>query len=362
MQQEQDQVLLRDYRPRSLLNLPAHVPVRARFPVIDAHNHLFGDVSAEELLKVMDQVGVHTFVNVTGNARFPFTNGGYAIEECDFGLFKRDFVDAYPGRFEALTMSDFAGVNGSALFARNDSVEGFIANLEAHLDQGACGLKVTKELGLGFRDRDGCMVPVDDERLFPVWRRAGQLGVPVLIHTSDPEAFFLPIDETNEHYANLLAFPRWSFQDAHFSKKELLAQRNRVVASHPNTTFILPHVANHPEDLASVAALMDAHPNVVIDFSARIDELGRQPYTARDFMIAYQDRILFGTDMPVSPEIYRCHFRFLETRDEWFAYPDYDGGWGRARWGICGLHLPDVVLKKIYHLNAERILPGVAVS
>jgi predicted TIM-barrel fold metal-dependent hydrolase len=184
----------------------------------------------------------------------------------------------------------------------------------------------------------------------------------VLIHVSDPAAFFLPIDAHNEHYLTLREFPAWSFHGSHFSKEELLRQRNRMIADHPQTMFILPHVANYPEDLASVGQLLDAHPNVVIDFSARIDELGRQPYTAHDFFIRYQDRILFGLDMPISPEAYRCCFRFLETRDEHFDYPDYIGRFGvYTRWKLCALDLPDEVLKKVYCENAGRVIPGVRI-
>jgi len=215
---------------------------------------------------------------------------------------------------------------------------------------------VTKEVGLFFKDSDGRYIPVEDERLFPIWRRAGELGKPVLIHVSDPVAFFLPVDERNEHYLTLQEFPAWSFYGSFYSKWELLEQRNRVIATHSQTRFILPHVANNPEDLDSVARLLDRFPNVVIDFSARIDELGRQPYTARDFFIAYQDRILFGIDMPVRADIYRCYFRFLETRDEYFEYPDYIGRWGYSRWRIYGLGLPDEVLRKIYFENAERVI------
>ncbi len=351
---------MRDYRPRSMLALPAHVPERARFPVIDAHNHLFGELSPEALLEVMDQVGVSTFVNVSGNVAMPFDEAGYTIRVEGIDGFLDDYVAAHPGRFAALTMSGFARWGDFTVFRESDFVERVIADLEEHIGKGALGLKVTKELGLQFRDPHGAMVPVDDERFFPVWKRAGELGVPVLMHTSDPVAFFLPVDEANEHYANLRRFPGWSFCGSHFSKEELLEQRNRVVALHPETTFILPHVANHAEDLASVAALLDAHANVCIDFSARIDELGRQPRAAREFMIAYQDRVLFGTDMPVSVETYRCHFRFLESRDEWFEYPDYVGRWGHSRWGISGLDLPDEVLKNIYHRNAVRIIPGLS--
>jgi len=113
-------------------------------------------------------------------------------------------------------------------------------------------------------------------------------------------------------------------------------------------------------DLAKVASLLRAHPNVWIDPSARMDELGRQPYSARDFFVEFQDRILFGSDMPLSTEMYRCYFRFLETRDENFEYPDYIGRWGRSRWRIHGLDLPPAALDRVYRDNARHLFPALA--
>jgi predicted TIM-barrel fold metal-dependent hydrolase len=351
------QVLLRDYRPECLLKVAAHVPSRARFPVIDAHNHLFGDLPAERLLEIMDAVGVRVWVNVTGNTVLPLVNNTYSIARRELGRFMDDYARRYPGRFAALTMADFAQWGDPVLLKDDDFAKRCIERLEADVALGARGLKVTKELGLFYRDRTGAMLRVDDERLAPIWERAGELGIPVLIHVSDPVGFFLPIDERNEHYLTLQEFPGWSFCGSHFGKWDLLAQRNRMIARHPRTTFLLPHVANLPEDLAAVGQLLDAQPNVFIDFSARIDELGRQPYTARDFFLRYQDRILFGLDMPVSAAAYRCYFRFLETRDEYFDYPDYIGRFGvYTRWRIYGLGLPDEVLKKVYYENAIRVL------
>jgi predicted TIM-barrel fold metal-dependent hydrolase len=354
-----DEVLLKDFRPECLLRVAAHIPQQARFPVIDAHNHLFGDLPPQQLVDVMDAVGVRAWVNVTGNTTMPLVNNTYTIARRELNYFLEHYVRAYPGRFAAFTMADFAQWADPVLM-KDDFVERCLANLDADVRQGACGLKVTKELGLYFQDRDGSMVAVDDERLAPIWRRAGRLGVPVLIHVSDPMGFFLPVDARNEHYLTLREFPGWSFQGSKFSKQELLQQRDRMIARHPETTFLLPHMANLPEDLATVAKLLDEHENVVIDFSARIDELGRQPYTARDFFIKYQDRILFGLDMPVSAEAYRCYFRFLETRDEYFDYPDYIGRFGvYTRWKLFGLHLSDDVLRKVYARNAQRIIPGI---
>lgn len=353
-------VLLKDFRPTCLLKVSSRVPQKARFPVIDAHNHLFGELAPEKLIEVMDAVGVRVWVNVTGNTTLPLENNTYTIARRPIDYFLEHYIARHPGRFAALTMSDFAQWGDPVLLKDDGFAQRCIEHLEEDVAKGACGLKVTKELGLRFRERDGAMLRVDDERLFPVWQRAGQLGIPVLIHVSDPIAFFLPFDAQNEHYLTLREFPGWSFVGSHFSKWELLEQRNRMIAAHPQTTFLLPHVANLPEDLTAVGHLLDAHPNVVIDFSARIDELGRQPYTARDFFIKHQDRILFGLDMPVSAEAYRCYFRFLETRDEYFEYPDYIGRFGvYTRWRIYGLDLPDEVLEKVYYRNAMRLLPGI---
>ena len=352
---------LSEFKPEPMLKRPDNTPERAKFPVIDAHNHLFGEASAAHLLGVMDEAGVRAWVNISGNAVLPYENNCYTIRRVDIGEFMDGYVKAHPGRFAALTMSDFAQWDDPVLIRDSNFADRCIQRLEADLERGALGLKVTKELGLFFKDSTGAMIPVDDDRLSPIWTRAGELGVPVLIHVSDPWAFFLPADERNEHYPTLREFPGWSFQGSHFSKQELLDQRDRLVARRPNTKFILPHVANNPEDLDYVSRLLDRYPNANVDLAARIDELGRQPYTARDFFIAYHDRILFGVDMPVTAAIYRCHFRFLETRDEFFDYPDYVGRWGRSRWRIHGLHLPDDVLRNVYAGNATRLMPGLRI-
>jgi len=349
------------YRPQILLRRPAHIPEKARFPVIDAHNHLFADMPAEEMTRVMDAAGVRIFLNITGNCALPFDNKGYTIRRRDLGVYDEKWMKKFPGRFAAFTMSEFAKWDDFALDLDGGFPELCVKTLEDDVRRGALGLKLTKELGLRFHTPDGAMIPVDDRRLYPVWKRAGELGVPVLIHTSDPVAFFLPADGRNEHLGTLRKYPGWSFHGSHFTKWELLEQRTRMMTDHPGTTFICAHVANNPEDLDWVAELLDRHPNVHMDFSARMDELGRQPYTARRFFIKYQDRIIFGSDMPISPEMYRAYFRFLETQDEYFDYPGYLGETDNPipRWKIYGLYLPDDVLQKIYYANALRMIAGL---
>ena len=356
---ETDDLFLKDFNPNIMLTSETHKPLTGRFPVIDAHNHLFRETDPAEMIGEMDRAGIQTFINVTGNTSFSFVESGYTYAQRDIGVFIDRYMAPYPERFRCFTMSDFASCQDGVLMADDRFAEVAAKHLEEDIGRGASGLKVTKELGMHFRDYHDTVVPVDDARLAPIWEKAGELKVPVLIHTSDPAAFFYPIDRSNEHFLTLAKAPDWSAYGSHYSKKELLEQRERLVSRHPHTTFICAHVANYPEDLGFVSSFLDRNPNVCIDISARIDELGRQPYSARNFLMTYQDRILFGTDMPVMAEIYRSYFRFLETWDEYFDYPDYVGVYGNSRWGIYGLGLPDEVLKKIYADNACRIIPGL---
>jgi len=342
---------------------PEHLPARAAFPVIDAHNHLWGRFNVEEILRVMDAVGVVSYCDLTANARIAWAGGGYTLEQADIREFFARCADPHPGRFYAFTLATFARPTSEPLFTdANAFVDETIAMLREHVALGARGLKVLKELGLHFRDGGGKLIAVDDDRLAPIWEEAGRLGAAVLIHQSDPVGFFEPVTPDNEHYESMRKFPSWSFADPKFPRKaELLRRRDHLVRSHPDTVFILPHVANYAEDLAYVGELLEANPNVLIDLAARIDELGRQPYSAREFFLRWQDRILFGADMPAdtadSERMYRTYFRFLETFDEGFYMPDYDGTFQRRRWPICGIGLPPEVLAKVYHRNALRVIP-----
>jgi predicted TIM-barrel fold metal-dependent hydrolase len=228
-----------------------------------------------------------------------------------------------------------------------------VRQIDDAVERGARGLKVLKDFGLEVRYKTGQLVAVDDPRLDPIWEECGRLGIPVAIHVSDPEAFFHPVDGTNERYEELLENPNWSFYGPKFpSKESILAARDRMFARHGHTTFISLHVGNWPENLDYVSTILDRLPNVMVEFGAREAELGRQPRRAHKFFLDYQDRICFGTDMTPSEGLYRNHFRWLETADEYF---DYWGSPSQGRWKINGLDLPDPVLEKVYHLNAERV-------
>jgi len=332
---------LSSFHPRSMLHNAVHYVPQARFPVIDYHNHLDAQ-NPLQVLNVMDSCGIEHIVNITMKV------GDEAVDMI------RRYRTADARRFSTIGWMDWSGADSLDF---SSFVELSIERLEHLVNHGIVGFKLWKDLGLTVRDASGSLVRVDDERLAPIFERAGELGLPVMVHIGDPEAFFLPIDANNERYEELAAHPDWSFYGAQFNKDELLQQRDNVFKRHPRTTFVGAHIAESSEDLGRVSAMLDACPNVHVDISARASELGRQPYSARKFFLRYADRILFGADLVPEIEMYRLYYRFLETSDEYFEYPTHSSRQGR--WNIYGLDLPEDVLRKVYRENALRLLPGL---
>lgn len=327
-----------DWQPVSQLVTKKTKIIKAKFPVIDIHNHLGDLENTEHYLAEMDKAGVWKCVSLD------------ALSKDDF--YKEHLkVSAAVGkdRFLPFFRPDFSKIDDPNFGIKEAE------KLEKAVQLGCRGLKISKALGLGFKDASGRFVAVDDPRIDPIWAKCAELGIPVEMHVSDPKAFFTPIDQYNERYDELGQNPEWSFYgEAYPSKMEILEARNRVIEKHPNTIFIGAHFGNLPEDLAAVGGWLDSYPNFYVDIDARISELGRQPYTARKFFIKYQDRILFGTDTPCDAEAYRLYFRFLETDDEYIdPTPAHKL---QGRWMIYGLYLPDEVLEKIYNKNALKVL------
>ena len=341
-------MLLENFRPQSKLVTKTTLVQKPKFPVIDAHNHLadpFGggwdNKPLSQLLDLLDEAGITCYVDL---------DGGWGEEILYHHL---DYFKAKaPERFRI-----FGGVDWRRWKELGDQFPGWAASrLKIQKEAGAQGLKIWKPFGLQVKDDKDQLVKVDDARLAPIWEAAGQLHLPVLIHVADPVAFFDPIDETNERWEELGEHPDWAFTSPPFpSFMEIMNGLKNLVMRHPSTTFIGAHVGCYGENLAWVGQMLDDCPNYYIDISARLGELGRQPYTARKFFIQYQDRILFGSDMGPDRDQYRLYYRFLETNDEYFNYNASDVPL-QGRWYVSGMYLPDDVLKKVYADNARSVL------
>ena len=341
------ELTLSQYKPRSELRVEGHTVIKPKFPVFDVHTHMGSLLPGPnyescydtgEFVNTLEYYGIKASVNLDGSW------GG----ELDRMLNK---LKGFEDRITTFAWVDTSNID-NPYFVANTAKE-----LKEAYSKGIRGVKLWKYLSLGHKDSKGRHIPVDDNRLNPIWNTCAQLNIPILIHIADPIAFFKPIDEYNERYHQLVANPDWSFCRPEFFKfEELMEMQENMLYKNPDTTFIIAHFGSASEDLKFTGRCLDSYPNMYIDTAARISELGRQPYTSRDFLIKYQDRVLFGTDFfPTDIPAYDIYYRFFETRDEYFEH-SRDEGQLNGKWRIYGVYLPDEVLEKLYWKNAERIV------
>ena len=330
---------IEEYQPKSTLVTKEHKVERAKFPFIDIHSHHWNPTAEEvdRLVREMDTINLRVMVNLSGGT-------GEQLRQTVATMKGR-----HADRFVVFANLSYDDINTPGYGKRA------AARLEQDVKNGAQGLKIFKNFGMDVKYANGARVHVDDPELDPVWDKCAELGLPVLIHIAEPAPFFDPWDYNNERWLELKQFPGRARPPEKYPPFEtLIAERNHLFAKHPKTNFIAAHLAFHGNDLERLGKTLDSLPNMYVDIAAVLAELGRQPYSAHDFLVKYQDRVLMGKDIYDVNE-YKWYFRSLETRDEYFEYY-------RARhafWRIYGFQVPDEVLKKVYYKNALKLVPGI---
>jgi predicted TIM-barrel fold metal-dependent hydrolase len=336
-----------------MLNVPHHHVTQPCVPAIDAHAHLnsvfagrWRGRSLGRVLDALDRSGVVGLVDLDGGQGEALSAEVARVQQ------------AAPDRIAV-----FAGVN-PASFADDDAFGEIEAQrLRDSVGRGARGLKVWKTLGLHAVDPAGRRIAIDDPRLDPLWAAAADLKVPVLIHVADPPAFFQPLNDRNERRTELRKHPDWHYQPIRSrpdgpgfpSHSELIEQFDRLIARHPATTFIGAHLASTGDDLERLSSMLRLRANLHVDIAARVNELGRQPFSARRFMIEFADRVLLGTDTGPDPRWYPIYYQFLETASEYMNYSIFEPP-PQGDWRVYGLDLPRDVLAKVYRDNAARLI------
>jgi predicted TIM-barrel fold metal-dependent hydrolase len=332
-----------DYRPHSTLVTPVHMVKTAKYPAIDFHGHPQGLMGSAEGLATLgaalDSLNVRMMVSADNSSGDRLKTTIAAIRASE----------KMKDRARVLAGIDFRNVGpGWAQKA--------VAQLEADVAAGAVGVgEISKSFGLSIKKADGSRLKIDDPELDPIWDACARLKLPVFIHTADPQEFFQPIDYTNERWLELALFGDRRYpQDRFPSFETLTTERDNLFRRHPKTTFVAAHLGWHANDLARLGKMFDEMPNLYSEVGAVLYDIGRQPRSAHDFFVKYQDRILFGKDS-FQPEEYPYYWRVFETRDDYFDYyRNY-----HAFWKLYGIDLPDSVLKKVYYQNALKITPAL---
>lgn len=328
-----------EYNPKSTLVVPKNEVAKSKYPFIDVHSHQrdMSPESLENLVLDMNKLNEAIMVNLSGGSGKSLAG---SIENIN---------GTYPNRFVVFANVDFDGA-GKPGWSENA-----VSQLESDVKNGAKGLKVYKSLGLRNNDIKGKRLAVDDPRLDPIWAKCRELGIPVLIHSADPKSFWDDMNDENERWLELKTHPRRKRSETDPAPwQQIIDEQHRMFKKHPDTKFINAHMGWYANDLQKLGSLLDEIPNMNVGIAAVIAELGRQPKNAREFIVKYQDRILFGKDS-WRPEEFPTYFRVLETDDEYFPYyKKY-----HAFWSMYGLDLPDEVLKKVYYKNALKLIPGL---
>jgi len=334
-------LLLKDYRPKSVYNVPQTTIDKARYPAIDMHAHDYARTPEQvtEWIRAMDAAGVEKAIVLT-----------MAVGE-EFDAIYAKYAK-YPDRFEVWCGFDYAG------YDKPDFGPAAVKELERCYKVGARGVGELGDKGKGLfycRPTKAWGMHLDDPRMDPLLNKCAELRMPVNIHVADPYWMYLPMDATNDGLMNAYKW-RLDNQPGIVDHEGMVNILERAVKRHPKTIFVACHFANCSHDLNKLGKLFDECPNLYADISARYAETGAIPRFAASFYEKYQDRLVYATDMRFSTKIYRLTFRILESEDEHFyAWDNFS-----YHWPLYGFGLNDRVLKKVYRDNALKIIGGQA--
>ncbi|RSZ60856.1 amidohydrolase family protein [Massilia atriviolacea] len=324
-----------------------------RVEKIDAHMHLHGELPAFFARAKADKVRVLTI-----NVDYPDFPALDAQREAALSLLRR-----HPAEVA------FAATFPVARFEQPEWAARTIADLDKAVADGAVGVKVWKNIGMALRGKDGRPVMVDDARFAPVFAHLAERGVPVLGHQGEPKNCWLPlakmtVDSDRQYFREHPQYHMYR-QAAWPGYAQQLAARDHLLERHPTMRFVAVHLASLEWDVEALARFLDAHPDARVDLAARMVHLQQQAIgrraKVRAFLIRYQDRVLYGTDLASSPGqgdtgfAGAAHAAWLDdwaflTSGRVMRSPDLDAP-------FRGLALPRRVVDKIYSRNARKLFP-----
>ncbi len=331
----QDSLLLKDYRPQSIFNVPLTNVLKAKYPAIDMHMHAprGGNMDSIALVQIknMNEAGVQKTILFCGT--------GTTFDQLAAVYGK------YPDRFELWCGLDLSGYDKPGFGPAT------IQELERCVRLGARGVGEISDKGGGLVRGNNPSLHLDDPRMDPVLERLAELKLPINAHMGDPKWMYEKMNANNDLLFEAYYFRLDNKKDI-LGHSEMVATFERAVKKHPRTIFIACHFLNLTYDLGQLGKMFDKYPNLYADISQREAYIASIPGFARQFMEKYSDRLVWGTDQGYSLPMYRNSFHILETLDEHFYAWDVSN----TRWCLYGLGLSDATLEKLYRDNALKIL------
>lgn len=333
----------------------------AKVPKFDAHVH--ANVDSTEFLELARRNGFELLSINVDYPDFPPLERQAAIA--------RKLHKADPAHFHYSTAFTMRGFGTPGWSDRT------IGALDAAFADGAMAVKVWKNIGMVESDAQGRRVFLDDPRFEPVMDHIRQAGVPLIAHQGEPRNCWLPLDKmtTANDSSYFRDHPEYYMylHPEEPSYEMLMVARDRFVAFHPKLPVVGAHLASLEWNVDRVAEFLDRFPNATVDMAARMSELQNQSAEnygrVRKFMIKYQDRLIYGTDLTHNPPEPGARAQNPPSSGDSFAQ-EADAAW-RSDWrylatplsqrveaidaDVKGLALPKAVIDKIYRRNAHRV-------
>ena len=250
-------------------------------------------------------------------------------------------------------------------FEKPGYAQRIVAQLDRDFDQGAVAVKIWKNIGMQIRKSDGSYLMADDPIFTPIYQEIAKRNKTLIAHLAEPSSCWEPPNPASPDYDYYEKNPEWYMyrHPERPSKAAILAARDRLLEENPGLRVVGAHLGSMETDLDEIARHFDRYPNFAVDMAARMEYLMLTPRKkARKFLIAYQDRVLYGTDLDfqadANPAEAEQEWRETYARD--WKFLATDGTLELRGKKIEGLALPPGILKKIYHDNAVRWIPGIA--
>lgn len=322
-----------------------------KLPKIDAHVH----IRTEDPL-VMEIAKAEGFKLLTINTRS--SSQEYIDQQMEIA---RAVKSKYPDRLSYITTFSMEHFEDPSWGTE------VIRKLERDFNQGAVGLKVWKDIGMTFRDSLGNFIFIDDPLFDPIFDYVAGQGKTVIAHIGEPKNCWLPIDSmtVNNDKLYFSEHPEYHMylHPDYPSYEKLVQSRDNLLAKHPDLRLVGAHLGSLEWDVDELAARLDRFPNFAVDMAARVCHLQVQDRDkVREFIIKYQDRLLYATDLVVTDENVRQQMSRIEK--EWKADWNYFATVEtmespNVNGTFMGLGLAPDILKKIYHDNAMKWYPGL---